>query len=195
MTSFDDILKSVNKAFKLRKPVDFEEYGLHITLEILDTIEEIKVLESIKGFESGEYVEGLKRHTLAFAIKALNDISLDGDSVEYGEAGKKVSKSKFIFLREYIGKWPSSLVDAVFGAYSNMQLEVEKRLSGGMKFQNFQMEEPPKVEETKQEFQQVEEDEADANLTEAEKLAKQVEKEQEQAEAEMARGEQAAGSR
>jgi hypothetical protein len=189
--NFDDILKTVNKAFKPRKSVDFDEFGVHIDLEILDTKEEVKVLESLKDVDGTEYVEALKRHTLAFAIKKLNDIDLDGDDVTFEGGGGSVTKSKFIFLRDYLGKWPSSLIDIVFSAYTNMQVEVEERLRTGLKFDRFQLAEPPVVAEKEPEYKEVKEGE-DGDLTETEKLAKQVEMEGDSALAAMARAEMAA---
>jgi len=194
MMDFNSILKAVNKTFKPRKTVNFE--GLDIDIEILEGSEEMKVVESIKDFEGAEYVESMKRHTLAFAIKRVNDLNLDQDIIPFEEDGKLVKKSKYLFMRDFLAKWPTALVDLIFDAYTNMQLEVETKLRDTMKFDRFKATEAPEVKEPEPTMKEIKEDEElDENLTDAEKLAKQVEKEQAQAEDDLARSASSAQQR
>lgn len=171
------LLESVNKQFRVRKSVDFEEFNIHVELMIMTTVEEITVHASLKEYEGGEYFEALKRHTLAMAIRKFNDMELN-DTIEYEEGSEIKSKSRFLYLVDYLKEWPSLILDKLFEAYTNMTLETEDRARKTMKFETYKLAEPPQVEKEPK-FKPVKE--AKPELTPTEKLNKQVEKEIENA--------------
>lgn len=147
--NLNDVLASIQKTFKPRRRVDFEDMGLHIDIEPLTSIEELKVMEIVRSLEGSEYMESLKRNSLAYAIKSINEINLDGDVIKYEENGKTVTKSKFLYMQEYLGQFPSSILDNLFGIYSNVIQEAESIITKKMKFDLF--EPTPDTEESKKE--------------------------------------------
>lgn len=176
---FAEVLAVIRTSFKPRKTVDLDD--LHIEIEPLTTVEEVKVLEAIKTLESQEYIESLKRTTLAYAIKKINDISLDSDLVttSNSETGKEETKDKYLFMLDFLSKWPSAIIDVLFDSLANIQIEVDSKIRKGMKFDKFELTEAP-PEEAPEGFKKIVEKEDD-DLTPTEKMNKKVEKEIEQA--------------
>jgi len=180
--SLDDVLQLVQKAFKPRKPVDFPELGLHFEVEPLTSTEEIKVLEAIKDFEGAAYTEALKRYSLAIAIKKMNDISFENDEVTYLDNGEKKTKTKFLFLIDYIGKWPNAFISDMFDAFTNILVEVDDKIRKNMKFERYTLAEAPEPEKQPGGLRRVRESEpTDA----VEKLNQAVQQEVEQANSSM----------
>lgn len=187
----DDVLKVVNKAFKLRKTIDFDEFDLHIDIEPLTSVEEVKVLSAIKDLEGAEYTEGLKRGTLAMSIKKINDVNLDADEISYMENGEKKTKSKYLFMQDYLGQWPSSLIDSIFDMFSNIIVEVDTRIRDKVKFERFELEAKPEPEKEGQ-FHKVVETDGTLSMDAVELERKKVEDEIAQADGAMASSEAAA---
>ena len=186
--SLNDILAKIQKSFKIRRSVDFDDIDLHIDMEPLTSVEEVKVIEAVRDFEGAEYLEAMKRFSLAFAIKRINGMTFgEGETVTEEVDGKIVSKSKFLVLREYVAKWPTAFINSLFDSYSNILEEAADYVKKSMKFKEYKMAEPPEPEK---------EQEAPAGMkvvkestepeTEAEALQQQVEKEIDQANAAMA---------
>jgi hypothetical protein len=174
---FESALKSIKKSFSPRKTVDFDEENLHIGIEPLTSKEETVVLESCKNTDDMEYIETLKRHTLACAIKRINDLDIDTDEIEY-EPGQ--SKSKFLYMVDYLARWPSTIIDILFEAFTHMQKEIEQRVKATAKYDRILMSETvPMEEEKKGEFRRTVENTSEG-LTEVEKLKEAVDKEQEE---------------
>lgn len=176
---FDGILKKIKENYSPRKPVDFDEAGLHFELEPLTSHEEIKVLEACKDVEDTQYIEALKRNSLACAIKKMNDIELgDKEDIEYEDKeGKKVSKSKFLYMLDFLSNWPSTLVDLLFDAFTSMSKGIEIKVMEEAKFEKFNVTEEPDITEKKEEFRRVEET-GPAGLTDVERMNEQVKKEE-----------------
>jgi hypothetical protein len=193
---FDSILNAVKKSFSPRKNVDFEEQGLHFELEPLISTEEIKVLEACKSVDETQYIEALKRNTLACSIKRMTfkdpdtkgvvDIDLSKEIVDYEEEGLKKSKSKFLFMVDYLGQWPSSMVDLLFDVFSNMVRETESKIRTGAKFEIFKISEKPLAEKDTRPKVVQEDAEDTTGLTETERLNKKVEKELAEADEQLA---------
>ena len=171
--SFKDILKIVNENFAERKMVDFEKEGLHFEIAPLSSKEEVIVLESCKEVDETEYIESLKRCTLACAIKKLNDLEIDKDEIEY-EDGK--FKSKFLYMKEYLSKWPSSIIDVLFEAYTHMSKEAENKVQDSVKFERMALSDTIEDEEDKNKFRRIVEDTSEG-LSEIEKLKEKVDNE------------------
>jgi hypothetical protein len=187
MAGLDDILKKVKKSFKPRKNVDIDD--LHIEIEPLNTVEEVKVLEAIKELEGSEYLEALKRFTLAYAIKKIDDVDLDGDEITYTENGVEKTKSKFLFMKDYMGQWPQAIIDSIFDdPFTNLLMEVEQKVKSNIKFERFLMSDKPAPEE-KPLFKKVTET-SETPMEPVEKLNKQVQDEVDQANVRMAQAEE-----
>jgi hypothetical protein len=183
------LLKSIKQQFTLSKKIDFDEMGISITIETITTLEELKVLEAIKDFEGGSYMEALKKSSLAYAIKKINDITFDEDLVEYdGDDGKPVKESKYLFLLHQIEGWPSAIRDVLIVAFNNLNLELESKVNQNVKFEVFTVQPEPETAKIHKDvnapegFKVLEKvEEPEGELTETEKINKQVEKELEQA--------------
>jgi len=188
MNNFDTILQSIKGHFSQRKKVDFEEEDLHFEIEPLTSKEEVIILESCKDIGESEYIEALKRHTLACSIKKVNEQEITENEIEY-EPGK--SKSKFLFMLDYLAEWPSGLIDLLFDAFTHMQREVEDRIKSSAKFERFKLSDSIEDEETKGEFRRLVENTSEG-LSEVEKLKKKVDKEIEDADAHRINTEQVA---
>ncbi len=186
---FESVLKSIKGSFSPRKTVDFDEEDIHIDIEPLTSKEETVVLESCKDADDMEYIETLKRHTLACAIKKINELDIDKDEIEY-EEGK--SKSKFLYMKEYLEKWPSTLIDVLFDAFTHMQKELEGHVKATAKYERILLSETvPVEEEEKGQFRRTVENTSEG-LTEVEKLKEAVDKEQQDEDTRMSDSEQKA---
>lgn len=188
MSNLQDILKSIKKEFSERKTVDFDKEDIHIEIEPLTSKEEVIVLESVKDVEDAEYLEALKRYTMACSIKKINDMDLDVDDVEV-EEGK--TKSKFLFMVDYLADWPSGLIDLLFDAFTNMQKNVEDKIKKSAKYERYNFADVVEDEETKNTFKKLVENTTEG-MDEMEKLKKKVEEEEINVEAGMMNAEQAA---
>lgn len=185
--SLQESLGKIKSNFSQRKNIDFDEEGLHFEIEPLTSKEEVVVLESIKDIDESEYIEALKRHTVASSIKKVNEDEIPDEILD--EDGN--SKSRFLYMVEYLSNWPSGLIDVLFDAFTNMQKEIEDRINTNAKFERFKLSEQIEDEETKAEFRRLVEN-TNEGLTEVEKLKKTVDKEIEDADAHRLDTEQAA---
>lgn len=140
MKNLFDILK---KSFTIQKKIEIEDIGLTIILEPITTAEEINALEAIKDLNGNAFMDGLKKNTIAYSIKKINDIEFQDSIIDYeDDNGKKVSESKYIFLHRQIEQWPSALRDILFIAYNDLQAELEKKVTDRVKFEKFIVQEP-----------------------------------------------------
>jgi len=199
MLDFSKVLSSLRKSFVPRKNVDFEEQGLHIEMEPLSSFEEVKILESLKNLDGAQYMEGLKRHSLACSIKRVRikqengeilDLDLSVDMIDYvDDNGTEKSQSKFLYMIDFLGQWPSSIMDLLFDAFNDMNREVETRVIDSAKFERFKLTEKP-PEDKAETFKPISETESEemAGLDENERLQRKVEKEIEQETMRMSRG-------
>jgi hypothetical protein len=186
------VLSAVRKKFSPGKMVDFNEEGFHFMIEPLCSTDESKVLTALKDVEDTQYIESLKRQTLACAIKRIKidadgeeaacEIDLTVDDIEYEEKGEKKIKSKYLYMMEFFGKFPSALVDELFEAFSNMNMEVQARVKTGVKYERFILSETVPEEKTSK-FKRTKDTVPAEELSQEERLAKKVEKEIEQANA------------
>jgi hypothetical protein len=175
----DEIFKEIKNKFSPRKFVDFEEEGFHFEIEPLTSMEEIILLESLQDIEGAAYIEALKRHTLAFSIKQINDTKIDNEVKYVNETGEEKIKSHFLFMRDYISRFPSPLIETLFDAYTNMVKILQQNIEKNAKFERIELSEEI-VEETKEKFRKIKEQSSEG-LTETERLNKKVEEEIKQA--------------
>jgi len=194
-----NLFSTIKNTFNVKKTVEFDD--LHIIMEPLNTIEEMKVLEACSGSGDG-YISQLKKSSLAFAIRVIgvkdetgkfNDTEFRNETVEFVEEDDKVVKeSKYLFMLHHIDSWPVEFRDVLFEAFNDMLVEIEDTINKKVKFERFSIQTVP--ENTKREepgvpvgYKKVEESAEEDALTDAEKLNRQVKKETEQVEADMGR--------
>jgi len=188
----DRVLLAVRRKFSPSKAVDFSEEGLHFVLEPLCSADESRVLTALKDVEETRYIENLKRQTLSCSIKKIKidaegdekpyEIDLNVEDIEYEEKGEKKRKSKYLYMMEFLGKWPSALIDELFDAFSELNKEVQARVQKSIKYEKFILSEPI-PEEKSSRFKRVKDAVPAEEMTQEERLAKKVEKEIDQANA------------
>jgi hypothetical protein len=193
MKGISDLFKSIKKSFTLQKKVDFDELNLHFVLEPLTALEELKLLETLQTTEGGIFIAELKRGSLAFALKKINDMEFNNDLIEYeGDEGKTVKESKYLFLKKQIDMWPVALRDLLFEAFNDMHLELDKMVKDKSKFERFNIQTIPENVDKKEPvdkaipegFRKIEESKEPENETD--KLNQQVKKEEELVESNIA---------
>ncbi len=182
----ESILQSIRENFSQRKMIDFDKEDLHFEIEPLTSKEEVIIIESLKDIEESEYIEGMKRNTLACSIKKINDLDLDKDEIE-NEEGE--TKSKFLYMVDYLSKFPSSLIDVLFEAFTHMAKEAEQKIKDSAKFERLLLSDEIEDEETKGAFKRVVEN-TTAGMNEIEKLKEKVDQEIENADIKMSNAEQ-----
>lgn len=186
-----NLFKDIKKSFIVTKTVDFDEADLHFVMEPLTTLEEVKVLEACQGSEGPVFLSELKRSSLAYGIRKINDLDFSDEVIEYeDDNGKPVKESKFVYLRKQIDLWPSSLRDILFEAFSDMQVEIDSLVKEKARFKKFPINIIPEKlgkEEAgvPKGFKKIKEPESEPG-NETDLLNSQVRKEQEQAEAQRA---------
>ena len=172
------VLGKIKENFSPRRKVDFDEVDLHFELEPITSSEEIKVLEASKELEGSAYIEALKKYSLAFAIKKINDTEFPVDEITYQDGEETKIQSKFLFLSKQIEKWPTPLRDTLFEVYQNMAEEIEDKIKKMAKFERFQIT-PVDTEEKSedQKFRRVNEAKKDSDVNEVNRLNKKVDEE------------------
>ena len=179
---FGNILNDIKEKFSPRKSIDFEDRKYHFEVEALNSLEEVVIMESLKDVDDTAYMEALKRHTLACAIKKINDVEFKAEITFYDEEGKEKTKSHFLFMKDYISQWPSPLIDTLFDAYTNMLRGIQKNIRENAKFERVELSEEFE-DEIPNKFQKVEE--TTTGMTDTERLNKKVEEEINQENAKM----------
>lgn len=201
--SIDNIFDDLKKNFTIRKKVDFDDLGIHIELETPTASEEIKITEACKNLDGVAYIEGLKKHSLAYAVKHLKTSNADieiSNNMEFevtNDDGNKETLTKYLYMLRQIESWPSALRDSLFDAFSNLQTEVEEKVKKGTKFERFEILPKATTEEKESKFKKVEkpEEEETSGMTETEKTSKKAKEEIENIDANTFRKEQDAISK
>jgi hypothetical protein len=181
-----NVLKVIKKSFTPRKNVDFDEQGLHFELEPLTSIEETKVLESLKDVDETHYIENLRRYSLACSIRKITvkeddkvtEFDLSKEFIEYADLdGSTKKKSKFLYMIDYLGTWPDAIIDALFDAHTQMHEELDDRVNKSVKFEKILLSD--KVPEDKPDtFRPLNETEVpEGELDDAERQQRKVDKE------------------
>jgi len=185
-----DIFGQIKKDFTVKKTVDFPDFNLHIEMESPTSADELKIMEACKPAEGAEYLDALKKNTLAVSIKKINDIDLSLNEVEYSdEDGQPKTMTKYLFLLEQIEGWPTVLKDVLFLAFSDMQNELEHKVNTSVKFEHFNLTTVPEQEKSGPSGMKVVKEAEDTDLTEVDKQARQVEREIDEADRRRAQAE------
>jgi hypothetical protein len=201
MTKLNELLKNIKKTFTLQKKVDFEELGISIVLESLTAMEELMVLEACKDYEGGVYLEAIKKSSLAYSIKQINDIrnpekiemvTFNDPEVNYeDDQGKPQKESKYLFLLHQIEGWPAAVRDVLFDAFNNLHTQLEVLVNSKTKFERFTVQQQPvETKNAPSGFRKLDEEVEPIEETEVEKLNKRVAEEQAEAQLEINRKEQ-----
>lgn len=194
MADLKSIFDGIKKTFNVRKTIEFGDYNIKIEMEPLTSLEENKVIEACKSLDGIGYIEGLKKHSLAYSIRKINDIDLDFTEMEIiKEDGTKEMVSKYLFLIKHLEEMPSGLSDLLFEAFTDMVAEADNRIREKAKFNRFLVKSNPVQADSPKNFKEVME--TNAGLTETELLNKQVKEELETADRALAKAEQDQKSR
>ena len=129
------VFSGISQTFSMTKDVTIGECVL--TIMPLSAGEEIKVLEACKEYEGGQYLTELKLHTLAYCIRKINGASLSDQIEIYGDDGKPVKITRYLFLLRMLGPWTSTLRDVLFEAYTEMLVELDVKVQDKVKFKRF----------------------------------------------------------
>ena len=181
--NFQGIFKKIKESFTIQKIINVEGYDLHFVLEPLTSAEELKILEVCGNLEGGSFVAQLKRSSLAYAIKKINDLDFIDDFIEYeDEKGNRVKETKYICLTRQIDVMPAALRDTLFEAFSNMQLEVESIVNKNVKYERFTVQEISEKDVAAESsipegFRKIDESKDQGSLTETERLNNRVKEE------------------
>lgn len=179
MKNLTQIMKKLKTDFSAREFIEFKDYGIKIEIEPPTCKEEIKILAAIKDYEDAEYVENLKKHSLAVAIRKINDIDLDAEEIIIeGDDGKEIKKTKYLFLLDEIDTWPTTMRDVIFEKFSDIQEKLEDKLRRAAGFKNLPISGVPS-QDAEEKFKKV--DEPELGETEIDKLNQQIKNEQEEA--------------
>jgi hypothetical protein len=191
MNKLNELFKSITEAFTLRKKVDFEDLKISITLQNLTAIEELKVLEACKDFDGGAYLEAVKKSSLAYSIKKINEFIFDDSEIAFEDnTGNMIKESKYLFLLHQIENWPAAVRDVLFDAFNNMHIELENQVNSKVKFERFTVQPPPSTKTKEigspEGFRRLEKEEDEPlEETEVDKLNRRVAEEQAQAQTEI----------
>jgi hypothetical protein len=189
-----NLFDTIKKTFTVQRKVDFDDMDLHVVLEPLTALEEVMVLEACNPKEGGAYIAELKKNSLAFSIKEINEFKFYDRDIEYpDENGKVINESKYLFLAHQIETWPVALRDALFDAFNDIILEVEDIITKKTKFKRFGAAAPVTVETDSEKqsagipagFRKIEEPKEPEPANETERLNQQVKKEAEMVESHM----------
>lgn len=179
-----DLFKNVEDAFKIRRTVDFDKVS--IVLETPSAEDETKVLEACSEFDGAAYVENLKIHSIAIAIRKINDVSFEDEMVEYpdDETGETKKMSRYLFLVPKVSKWPVALRDFLFNIFNNMADEVEDKVKKNTKFEMFKRPEQEIPEKDRDELKRIDVPD-DTDMTDVERESKEILRQAEEAQREM----------
>ena len=95
--------------------------------------------------------------------------------------GKTESKSKFLFMVDFLSSWPGDILDVLFDAFSDMVVEAREKVKKNAKFERFKISEKPAEDKPETLKRVAETDESLEELDDNERLAKKVEREIEDA--------------
>ena len=163
-------LKNLGEMYTVKRLVKFEVVDMTVSLQTLSAIEEVKVLESCKDFDGSQYLQTLKRNSLAYAIRGINGQELS-DEIPSEDGSKQ---SRFLFFCKYLDEWPAPVRDTLFDVFTDMNIEMEKKVAETAKFARFALANPD-LKEAQPLFRPV--DDPGAGDGAADSLQKKVEEE------------------
>jgi hypothetical protein len=179
--------QSLKTAYSVSKDVTLDELGIVLTLEPPDSTIESSIIEACSDVDGGAYLEAVKDHSLAYAIRALNGERIQDVIKVNGEDGEVIEKTRYLFMLEQVRSWPQPLKDLVFDAYSDLLSEIQTKIEAGVKFERFVVSSSVVKPPVPDDFKMVED--PGEELTDVEKVTQQVRDEQEQVEQTMAQTE------
>lgn len=109
--------------------------SMKFTLRPLDSMEEQALQDATQPFEGIQYLMVTKRETLARAIYKINDETLPEEIPGANEGDPTMDRIAFL-KKKVIQPWPQTTVDLVYSAYLVLQLELQEKANGMVKFTN-----------------------------------------------------------
>jgi hypothetical protein len=136
--SLREVLSSVKNSFKFSKPVTVK--GAKYDLSVLNMGQEKKVnayLDGLNQEDSVEYLNELRKSVLAESITAINGEVFGKIVKDINAEGVEVEKDKAIFVKEFLGDLPATLVSELFDAYIDVKEQFDDMLKKEMKYDWF----------------------------------------------------------
>ena len=129
-SQFKAKLSQIKTNTSVNKEVSFD--NIKVTLQPLNSSDEIALAESVKDSEGISYLLKVKKETLARSICKVDGEDL-GDSLKEGE----IDVDKVLWVKKnLLDILPQTAVDEFFNAYLVLQLEIEEKVKKSVKFDN-----------------------------------------------------------
>ena len=75
--------------------------------------------------------------------KTVYDLSIEFIDLVNEETKEVESKSKFLYMVDFLSSWPSEVIDVLFDAFSDMVAEAREKVKKNAKFERFKISEKP----------------------------------------------------
>lgn len=112
------------------KEVSFD--NIKVTLQPLNSSDEINLAESVKDSEGVSYLLKVKRETLSKSI-----CKVDGEVLEATMKDGDIEVEKNLWIKKnLLDLLPQTAIDEFFNAYLVLQLEIEEKVKKSVKFDN-----------------------------------------------------------
>jgi len=123
-----EALSELSKYGKKTKVVSVGEVKL--TLATLNSEQEGNVFISCSDLNGNAYWYKLKRETLKYSVKAVNEMRLDEyEKVEDKDKREVLKKQTLESIDEIMGNWDENLIDYLYSKWSELSKESEEELS------------------------------------------------------------------
>ena len=157
----EKILKEVNSKFDFRKTVEIN--GIKFELGLLSLDEEQKTSAiSVEDTNVMSYYVETQKLLISFAIKKINDEEIP-EIVKVEENEQTITKEKSIYLREFIARLPTRVIDQLYDVYVDLKEESESNIEKEMKYKWFKTPEEREKERKEKEVEEAKKREEDEN--------------------------------
>lgn len=120
-----ETLKKLSKIGKVFKEVEIE--GIKILLGTLNSEQEEKVFIACSELVGSAYFSRLKRETLKYAIKSVNDISLNEyENLKDPEQSEKLKKETLEKLEKVLGSWDEEVITFLYHKWNEISKQSEE---------------------------------------------------------------------
>lgn len=131
--SLQDVLNEVRGSYEFKKIITIK--GTSYMLSVLTVDQERKVNTAISAYDDEDadaYVKEMRKELLSRAIVEIKG-ELIPDVVETPDG----NKDKPIFLKEFLGTLPGTLIEKLFDAYIDLREESQKGIESEMQYDWF----------------------------------------------------------
>jgi len=152
-------LKSLQMKLAFRK--DATIAGNRYTLQVLSLRDEQRVSSlPTDGIDGIAFFNELQKAVLSHALRAVDGEEIP-DIVEVDDGGKKSTKERAVYVREFLDSLPSIVIENLFSVYGDMRDEKENDINSSLTYSWYktpkQREEERRKKEEEEEARQKEE--------------------------------------